>query len=288
MAFTYPPASADILAGVSNFYRIRGETIDVVGSAFADVAPGDLIPINVGFSAIVVGPESDYEKYELFYPDPLAPGGLQSIVFSRDAPFIGNITADNSTTYGGTNQLKQAFIRIGDNGPMIGTFINGAFTLADASVDLIVYTGKPPNQLATQRVVKRREGNVALVAGINRYYIPGYGRNYFRVSCDRQLVGAAPILSVKAEGITIHLPMYSSDIINPNLSGKSSTQLEQTEILPDTPLGPVAGIPITHVHDATKDGFFDFYEVTITSDVVLLPSDFNDGRGVHLDMEVRD
>lgn len=288
MSFSYPKASVGVTSG-NKFYRIRGETIDVAGSGFADVAPGDLIPINVGFHGIAVGPESDYERYELLYTDPLAPGELQSVMFSKDTPFIGGVPSDNSSNYGGLTVPKLAFVRIADSGTRNG----GGPRIADASVDLVVYTGAPPSHPNTGRTHKRREGNVPITGGANVFYIPGYGRSYFRAAVSSQAMPIADLTGVQVFGNNLHLPMYSNASFTPGLSGKILVQLEKVELLPSTPIvnpfDPSTFDQATvYVHDARVKGYFDFYEVIIQATGDYLPSSSPTGRGVHVSMEVRD
>jgi hypothetical protein len=294
MAFSFPQASISILKG-NDFYRIKAQAVDTISSPLTALGPGDLIPVNVGFSAIAVGPESDYEKYELLYRDETAPGGIQRMPFSKDAPFIGNITADNAQEYPNGNKEKAiVFIRIADIGTLESSNTGGGAVarIGEALADLKVYTNKNPVQVATKRYPNKRSSNVILKAAKNSaFYIPGYGRRIFTTECAKMLEGLANVTAT-VFGIRLYNPLVSSTLpALLELSGRTAVQKTVTELLPATAVAGVNGnFPLVFSYNADVDGkgYFDFYEVLLDSDTDINPSDYDRGRGFHLTMEVRD
>lgn len=295
MAFLYPAASISIIKG-NAFYRIKAQAVDAQDSSLTSLGPGDLIPVDVGFSAIAVGPESDYEKYELFYSDPTAPGGVQKIPFSKDAPFIGRITADNATAFPGSDgELGKVFIRIADIGTLQSA-TSGApaeVAIAEALADIIVYTGEVPSFLPTKRVPKIRSSNVSLEIPLlvpYSFLIPGYGRRLLSVTLNKMSIPVATVISATVEGIRLYNPLVSTaagdGLI---LSGKTVDQLSITELLASTvvPNTPDT-LSFAYNADVDGDGYFDMYRVFVTTDVNVLASDSQRGQGFRVNLEVRD
>ena len=295
MSFKYPPASVSIIKG-NNFYRIKAQAVDAISSPLTAIGPGDLIPVDVGFSALAVGPESDYEKYELYYPDPTAPGGVQRFPFSKDFPLMQSIVADNTVPYEDSNgEPAKAFIRIADIGTLesSNTGAGDAPRIAEALADLIVYTGEPPNWVPTKRYPNRRSSNVPLLDAKNKsYHIPGYGRRIFTMECNKMFAGAATVTAT-VFGSRLYNPLVSASAPPLNvLSGRTVVQKISKELLAATAVvGANGNSPLIYSYNAEAPGsfgYFDFYTVVLDSDTDINPSDFFRGQGFHLTMEVRD
>jgi hypothetical protein len=291
MAFTYPEAKISIIAG-NGFYRIKAQAVDTASSSLSALGPGDLIPIDVGFSAIAVGPESDYENYELFYADKTAPGGLQRIPFSPKCPIVGRISADNDTEYPDSGGEKaKAFIRIVDNGTLNG-FIDGdlsANRIAEALADIIVYTGSVPASIPTCRVPGKRSAYIATdSAQSQNFWMPAYGRRILSLSASNA-GGNAVTAAVSA--VRLFRPLLSTTVVPAQepLSGKTAFQITTTVLVASAPV-PSAPLAFDFSYNADTDGlgYFDFVRVSIGTDSSALPSDSFRGIGVYINMEVRD
>ena len=303
MAFQFNAASISVIKG-DDFYRIKARSIDQASAGLeTELGPGDLIPIDTGFSAIAVGPESDYDKYELVYFNDL--GGVQVIPFSTDRPFVGNIPVDNTTEYPDSGgELKKAYIRIADPSTADGRLANAAAAgrVAVTIADIIVYTKAPPTVLPTKRYPNRRSSNIAVLPIVEEYfYIPGYGRRELLVEASKVLVPDVTTVSLRVDGSRLYQPFASNplDTVTGTLLGKVLVQSLVTNLLVLTALPNTAPLvaPLTNDfaslsfgYNAEIDGLgrFDFYRATITSSATRRPEDFYAGMGVHLNMEVRD
>jgi hypothetical protein len=273
-AFKYPPPSQGTLDG-NSFYRVNALA---VGGKNSDVSIGDLIPIDVGFNAIVVGPDSDYEKYELYYPDPLAEGTLQQVAFSADSPFIGAVFPNGVAEYPGTNGQKAlAFVRPVES-PLAFPFLG---IDSNPETDLILYTGTPPIQLPRGRVVKNRRGFVPVGApgpGLIRanHSMPGFGRGYFGAHVKNRTL--AQSIDVIVQGITSYYPASTA--------GTANSIIDTTLV---ASVAVAAGGELRYQHDSRVDGFFDYFVVNITTGGAdILPSDSATQQSIFLSMEVRD
>ena len=298
MSFNYAPASTSIIKG-NGFYRIKANSIDLTGGNEPKIGPGDLIPIDVGFSAIAVGPESDYENYELIFVDPIAPGSVQVIPLSKSVPFVGSVTADNSTPYpnsgAGTGgdiggEPAKAFVRIADKGTLLerivlpGKIVNRT---AFAVADLIIYTGVPPVQLIKERTPKKRASVVPLSSGNpNNFYIPGYGRKHFTLSLLNAPPGV-PIGAVVSATLTGLRFFYPLDSTPGTTTGKVVEAPTRTILMPSAVVPSDLQNEFVFAYNAESGGkgFFDFYWLEVISDTAVLPSD---GVGFRVSMEVRD
>lgn len=292
MSFSYAPGSRSTIEG-NGFYRIKAQPIEgsFATPTLANIGPGSLIPIDVGFSAIAVGPESDYEKFELLYPDPTAPFGVQRMPFSKDRPLIGKVTSDNVGVYPDANgQIAQAFVRIADlgsvqtasstpNGPLVS-----ASRIMESWVDLQIYTGAPPSSFPTKRVPNRRTGFIDISTGAVdfTYLIPGYGRRILEAWATRGLAGAS--VDMTLSGI-INGPVLEGLAGNGN--GRTVARQgihHQTDILagPTTVSGATR---FRHHHNADTNGYYDYYELLVTNVSADLPATINN---FFVSMEVRD
>jgi hypothetical protein len=273
-AFNYPPASASTLAG-NGFYRINALQFPGLPGGL-EVGVGDLIPINVGFNAIAVGPDSDFDKYELYYPDPLADGDLQQALFSAKNPFIGLISPDNVAEYPNTFGEKAiAFVR-----PIVSPN-PAAFTQlgSNPEVDIIVYTKALPSVLPRGRVDKNCTGYIPVGASpiLPVHSISGYGREHFQCLLANETLSSS--VDVIVQGINADYPA--------NQSGGIAEKVLEYELVASTTVS--AGDRFKYVHNSRVDGFFDFFSVIVTtagSDI--LPSDSTSQQSIWLSLEVRD
>lgn len=288
--FTYPSASTSIIKG-NGFYRIKAQPNELGNVAITDIGPGSLIPIDVGFSAIAVGPDSDYEKYTLFYVDPTAPGGVQKIPISKDRPLIGSVASDNAAAYPQSEGEKaKAFIQIADYGSFGSNkarFDAGTLDqkIAECNVDLLIYTGVVPPYLPTKRAPRRYSGSIDLMSAFTlKFPIPGYGRRIMSCKLSRRL--SAGTASVELFGYTLSPILEDS-----KTASKGRVVIDTDSFHIKTLLG--SGIftsgsseRFTHHHNSDKDGYFDFYSAEVVS-TVNNGSDSNDGS-FYLNLEVRD
>lgn len=300
MSFNYPNASTSIING-AGFYRVKARSIDRDSVGLEnELGPGDLIPIDVGFSAIAVGPESAYDKYELIYFD--NSGGISVIPFSTKRPFVGDIPTNNAEEYvDGGKEKRKAFIRIVDpstaNGSLAVTA--GVSRIAVVFADVIIYTKTPPTTLPTSRAPLRRSANIPTITFIPvDFFIPAYGRKILTVEGSVMKVPDVDNdVTMTVSGIRIYHPFYSDPLSSEEkMRGKAMSQATQTELLPATALpNTTPAVPklfdpaLSFGYNAEQDakGYFDFFRVTLIG-ATKRPEDYPEGRGVHLNMEVRD
>jgi hypothetical protein len=304
MSFSYSPASTSILKG-NDFYRVKARSIDQNSAGLeTELGPGDLIPIDVGFSAIRVGPESDYENYELIYFDAL--GVIQVVPFSAKSPFVGSVPVDVSSPYAqGDGETKKAFIRIADSSTANGALLPsaGAGRIAVTIADIIVYTGAAPTFVPTQRIPNRRSANTTVLPLVPLFfYIPGYGREDLVVEASAMMIPDVDnAVTMAVDGLRVYHPFASNiaDTITGTMLGKALIQTTVTNLFAATalPLTAPVAVPLTQEFPAlsfgynakrASTGYFDFYRVTLRSNSTERPKDFYAGMGVHLSMEVRD
>jgi len=283
MSFTYPAASISVIKG-NGFYRIKANSVAVVGNVLTSVGPGSLIPIDVGFNGIAVGPESDYEKYELLYIDPTAPGSIQVIPFSKDSPILGRVTSDNAEAYPGADGEKgKAFVRIADF---------GSFRGAQCITDLLIYTGAEPSQLPTKRSPKRKSANVNIVISGegSSHYFPGYGRRIATIGAARNVSGTDVTMVTKGYVLGARKD-FSTAAVTAGVAGREVDPTQAlVEIELDSQVVTAANDWIYFQHNADTDGYFDFYGVTLTGTVASNIADATEFgyRGFLLSVEMRD
>jgi hypothetical protein len=280
MTFSYPTAEQSIQKG-NRVYRVKAQAIELQASGLTPLGPGSLIPINVGFSAIAVGPESAFSDYELYYPDALAPGGIQRVPFGVGAPFIGSVPTDNDGVYPlAPKQKAVAFVRVKNKGPVRqNQYIAGAaaFTdgIAECHTDLLVYTGAPPAFIPSKRTPISYQGFVPLTAsGVpTNYYVPGYGRRFCYLDVSGQDADAGETIDITLRGYRLWTrPDFVSAAIIDGSAGRAwsktgsiSAQLGfGTELYTAQVVG--AQGRWEHHHNAETTGFYDFYELEINGD----------------------
>lgn len=279
MPFTYPSASSGILQG-NDFYRITR----LAFSDEEDAVFGSLIPVDVGFNALVVGPNSGFDNYECFYPDPLADGGIAVACFSTGAPFIGTVApdADPNASYPdafGTPKIayirpRNVLIPIGLVTPGTGPFWDD-FPLP--LIDVIAYTGKLPPTFSRERAVISKAGYFETgLAAIGRgHTIEGFGRKAFTVNVrNNSLI----TVNVVIKGVMVgNGPVDGA--VGPFGVPEPHTLLASTAVATKTSL--------SFGHDAAADGYFDYYVVEVDSATTTLPSD-GTATAVYISMEVQD
>lgn len=291
MSFNYPAASISIIKG-KDFYRIKADAANLTGLSAPQIGPGDLIPIDVGFAGIAVGPQSDYDRYELFYPDPVARSSYQRIEFSVKYPLLGRFDVDNSEQVPGTDgEASKAFIR------PIGVPIQN-FTgteLINAVTDVIVYTGSPPSSAGTHRVPRVFEGYPSLTnAGLNFFYVPCFGRRHLSAHVFMQGF-PVPAATIEVLGMRSFMPLAAGGPPAPGSpNGRAAAIATDVQLLAPAAI-PVTGAQATSFsYDCITGGkgFFDYLQVRIVTDQNVVPSDYFFGapgsQGCHLIMEARD
>jgi hypothetical protein len=293
MSFDYPKSSFSILRG-KDFYRIKSNTISLAGSNSPELGPGDLIPVDVGFSGVAVGPESDYDKYELFYPDPVARGNYQRIEFSVKYPLLGRFDVDNGESVANADgEVARAFIR------PIGVAIKdlAGTGMINAVSDVIVHTGKPPEIAGTLRVARVFEGYPSIIsAGPNAFYVPCFGRRHLSAHVFAAGSGnPAPIITFEVIGMRSFMPLEASGpAASGSPNGRAAEIATLTQLQAPTAV-PISGLDaVAYSYDCITGGkgFFDYLQVKIESDTDIVPSDsFFGAPGtpkLHLIMEARD
>ncbi len=282
MSFDYPAASISVIKG-NGFYRIKAQSVEATGAVLSAIGPGSIIPIDVGFNGIAVGPESDYERYELLYIDPTAPGGVQRFPFSKDFPLVSRIVSNNAEAYPNADgDLAKAFVRIVDF---------GSFQGAEALTDLIIYTGAPPQQVPTKRVPKRNSANVDILSGGGfTHFFPGYGRRIVTVAAARNVSGTDVTMTTTGYVLGARKDFTTASIA----AGIAGRQVDfgnaRVQIELDQQVVTAANNWIYFQHNADTDGYFDFYGInlagTVASDISD-PTEFG-FRGFLLSVEMRD
>lgn len=291
MSFVYPAASLSIIRG-KDFYRIKAEAVNLINSLAPEIGPGDMIPIDVGFAGISVGPQSDYDRYELFYPDPIAQGNYQRIEFSTKHPLLGRFDIDNKEQVPASNgEVAKAFIR--PLGVPASDFTNSL--IINALTDVIVYTGAPPSQIPIHRAPRVFEGDPAITnAGLNYFFMPCFGRRHLSAHV---FASGFPVPTVTFEvlGLRSFMPLVAG-----GPGGPGSQNGRSAEFVTDVRLLAPAAVPVFGTQAASfgydcitgGKGFFDYMQVRIVSNQNVVPSTTFLGapgsQKLHLIMEARD
>jgi hypothetical protein len=270
MPFVYPAASKSILEG-SDFYRIsRLAFVNEEDTVF-----GSLIPIDVGFNALAVGPDSGFDNYECYYPDPLSPGGIALACFSTGAPFIGAVAPDASSDYQDSNGVRKlAYVRPSRALILSGDGLDGDNVVP--LIDVIAYTGKLPPALAQERSPIRKDGYFETKSSPfgRGHAIPGFGRKAFTATVRND---TAEVVNIAIEGkIAANGAMFADPFGIPI----------ETELLASVAVASGGG-KLTFAHDAVLDGYFDYYVVKADSASPTLPSD-GTPTALFISMQVQD
>ena len=245
MSHVLPPASESVLQG-QKFYRIVDE----------DPRPGALIPVDASATAIVVGPDSDFAQYEIYYLDVLAPNGIRRATISVDRPWLATTFVDLTPASGFSSPIPgkpsipgQIYVIpadiFGDTDPQFES---------SPTIDLIVYTGALPAQLPN-RARKSRRGSLPFNVGQNFFNFPAYGRRYFDIEIAiQEFVGS---FDFEVNGGTVILPYNESE-------GSQFSNI--TNLVPSTTLDSAGTRVFKFLYDALKpdgSGRFDVVQIFV-------------------------
>jgi hypothetical protein len=198
MSFDYPPSQQSVIVG-QDFYRIRAPLSIFYGTIKQKLTQnfsiGDLAPVDSPIAAIAVGPDSDFYRYEVIYPDSLTESSINRSLLTPVNPFVLPTNGvDLSSPYAGTEQLKKVFLRGLD-------WLYGTGSFDFPIIDLIVYTKGPPTQFPTLRNPKRYILPLQLFsAQDNSIFVPIFGRNEVSVRLSLNSALAAASVSWEIEG----------------------------------------------------------------------------------------
>lgn len=165
-------AETSIVVESQAFFRINQPAVN----------NGDIFRIDQTVRAIVVGSESDFSEYTLYYYDPVKELSLNIASITVDQPWIGRIDARLTDQISGTECFGELYITPKNlylpsrfQTPQQGS--TGFVQVWAPNIDLIAYTDDPP-AIPDKRALRRIstalqiEGN-----GKNNYlYLPVYGR----------------------------------------------------------------------------------------------------------------
>lgn len=220
---------------------------------------GDIFKLDIGIRAIIVGPESDFSEYSLYYFDVTKQSSINIATVTVDQPWIAPIAARLDATYPNSNQKGFLYIVPKD------FYIPGSFLLASGSntifapnIDIIAYT-KDPAQIPDKRPRRCIESALVLPGGdVSKVFLPVYGRKSFtfRALYAFQAVGQLATFDVEVCGIRFGLPVGNT----------FSNSLNSLSMLgPLTGVSPFAlgnGVGLTY--DAEKDSDFGDNAATAT------------------------
>ena len=273
MAFQYPLASKSILEG-NEFYRIKRLAYE----GDSETIFGSFIGIDVGFNALAVGPDSSFDNYQCFYPDPLVEGGIALANFSVGAPFVATVAPDASSPYQNAyNVPKLAYVR--PTQALILDPTTAAGTSGDLEIpvmDMIAYTGRLPPAFPMERSVLKKQGFFRTTATVadNGHVITGFGRKSFTANV------------VNNSAVAVDVVIYGVMIGDPELIANPFGVAEKHELLASTAVASGGG-SLSFPHSAVQDGYFDYYLLIATSASPTLPSN-GSATAVYISMEVQD
>lgn len=149
---------------------------------------GDIFRLNQPVKAIIVGPQSDFSEYTIYYYDPLKRLSVNVANISSDQPFIGDIRARLDQIYGGTvagarTGLPGELVIIPKNVYSPSTLLSsgGVDTLFAPSIDLLLYQ-EIPSVIPDKRPSKSIRVAVQRSSGANYVHIPTYGRRVWNAA----------------------------------------------------------------------------------------------------------
>lgn len=220
---------------------------------------GDIFPVNISAKAIVVGPESDFAEYTIYYFDPVKNSRVSVATLSSDQPFIGRLGVDLSDSYPSS--------AIGSLPPIPGQLFiaprdlyNSAYFTATGIVnayrpriDLLVYTKDVPvvpDKRPTYRVRTAMQGSAAVV---NVAAFPVYGR---RALSMRAISTDGAVRNFTLRGLKFTLPIRTD------------------------PPGSAAAIVETLAAGATSGSLNDYISASFNEDMLIndaVPGNFTGG-----------
>lgn len=172
-------ASESVLAG-QPVYRIFQESIQYP----------TLIEVDESAQAIVVGPQSDFGSFDLYYPDILVASGIAKATITPDRPWLARTNANLADSYKPvaksipTAPGKLLIVPSDFEVPFTGIF--PPKPLFEPVVDLLVYTSSLP-AILPKRTTRIFKGPTAITDAANNpvsYSIPTYRRRFTTIIID--------------------------------------------------------------------------------------------------------
>jgi hypothetical protein len=266
-------ATSAVLSG-AGFYRLFDD----------DPVLGRLYEIQQSCRALVIGPESDFDQYDVYYLDPIAPHQIQRAILTPDRPWVAPVNVDLVGGYPsevpGKPSIPGGIFVTPSN--QFATFVPGASPpypnrlQVSARVDILAYTGTLP-PILPKRARRLLQATVGLSGtGENPLYFPVYGRRSYDVFVGFP-VGGAPANSVDVT-------------INGIVLGVSEGDYAPIELMSATTIS-TAGTPrLKFYYDVETSGSlgrFDLLEVILDNTNVLDPWNGKD-QGLDFRLELAD
>lgn len=175
------PRPVDALAGQQDIWRLR-QPLNTSAVVFESSS---------SFSAIALGPDSDFSRVHATYMDPHLPERVQEATISVGSPFIGRLSAFEDQRYAVSDAAGRLLLWT-DQRFRLRKFEDPNSWVRYWNIppvfDVIGYMRGSPGAVAAARSDRRIQGNFPLSApwgspppGSNRITIPFYGRRFFSI-----------------------------------------------------------------------------------------------------------
>jgi len=235
-----------VLSG-QNYYRILSEftSSDIV------------FPVENSMTAALVGPESDFDEYDLTFFDPTT-STVQKIVVTKDRPWFGRLDSLPSSLLpnGVPNVISVSPRNLFD-----------AVSLAEASgadspivkiptIDFVVYFGGDLPQAAGRSSRRITLPVSVLLDKASSVIIPVFGRATWSIALLRN--GNSGAFTFGVQGLrlirTVNLGSQSAQVV----------ALKVATVLPTNPPNQDK-VSVDHVHNSSLAGYFDYVVGTVTA-----------------------
>jgi hypothetical protein len=277
-------ASFGIINQGQGFYRIFQKAL----------GNGDIFGIDQSAKAIIVGPNSDFAEYTLYYLDPLKGSAVNLATISSDQPFVGDINARLDRLYGNTDIKGQLVITPKDLYIPTAFFSPGGGGIAttfEPFIDLIIYSVSP-SQVPDKRPRRVIRSAVQLGSGTNRIRFPTYGRRLWSFAIVNAQLNPAlfSVFEVTVIGYSFALPSGNASSDTPSYG---STLTPTVSMVPPYTIGRNVGMTY-NAEDASAlaqdgtAGYWDYIEALVEVDVAVAPDPTAPLGGVQVKFSAHD
>jgi hypothetical protein len=252
---------------------------------------GDIFRLDQSFRTVVVGPQSDFAEYTLYYYDPVRDLRVNLAAVTSDQPWIGRLDARLTDLFVGTLLPGALYIvpkdlYIPQQLPLSGITDTGRVTTFAPNIDILCYQ-QDPGAIPDKRPSKTIRTTVItdpIKTRENLVNIPVYGRRHWDLTViDNFLSGGNEQLDIRVRGIRFSYPIGAATLGNQNallaFLSESNAPPVQVGLSYDSDMEEA-------ISNQGAEGYFDYIQVGIIAEQVGVPP--NPFTGIKLLFDTRD